>query len=396
MAVIDPESELFDLPIAVGRMMVFSSRWLHGLSWKTPLKMFRPAAEDGIQFDHTCDPDISYIAQIARDRALAQRLAAAEQKFRLDFEFARRLQEQGGNATDACNADSLLGRQVIDDLFASDPNKRGKDKMSASTSADDLSDCPPGPTLINPDPAAKGSVPRNPTCGICKDHFQETHSPLSASLSANSSTHLPFGLQLPCPNKHSYCVGCLSQYITSKLDPLGTGRAPEEQIVFPIRCPECPLNEWADGIQDDVAERILTKDRIALWYDQKQLDSHPRYFCPNRKCSALVQLHEQEAGKPQVSCSLCKTVMCVRCKTQWHNNLTCTEYQALPADERSPEDRLLIKLAKEKKWRRCKTCGQIIELTTGCCHMTCICGNQFCFVCGANWVGHDTCVPSED
>jgi hypothetical protein len=105
MAAIDPESELFDLPIAVRRMVMFGSRWLHGLSWKTPLKMFRPAAEDGtIQFDHTCDPDISYIAQIARDRALAQRLAAAEQKFRLDFEFARRLQEQG-NAADACDAD---------------------------------------------------------------------------------------------------------------------------------------------------------------------------------------------------------------------------------------------------------------------------------------------------
>jgi IBR domain, a half RING-finger domain len=191
----------------------------------------------------------------------------------------------------------------------------------------------------NPDPAAKESVSRNPTCGICEDHFQEAYSPLSALLSANSSTHLPFGLQLPCPNKHTYCVSCLSQYITSKLDPLGTGRAPEEQIVFPIRCPECPPDEWADGIQDDVAERILTKDRITLWvskgptaalrvllietpplqYNQKQLDGHPRYFCPNRKCSALVQLHEQEAGKPQVACSLCKTVMCVQCKTQWHN-----------------------------------------------------------------------------
>ncbi|KIM80227.1 hypothetical protein PILCRDRAFT_790107 [Piloderma croceum F 1598] len=164
MAVIDPESELFDLPIAVRQMMVFSSRWLHGLSWKTPLKMFCPAAEDGIQFDHTCDPDISYIAQIACDRALAQRLATAEQKFRLDFEFARRLQEQGGGMLQTLATqilDSLLGWQVIDDLFASDPNKRGKDKMSASTSADDLSNCLPGLTLINPDPAAKGSFPRD-------------------------------------------------------------------------------------------------------------------------------------------------------------------------------------------------------------------------------------------
>jgi predicted Zn-ribbon and HTH transcriptional regulator len=111
----------------------------------------------------------------------------------------------------------------------------------------------------------EGLVHVNPNCGICGDTFQNTHSPLSASLSANSSTRLPFGLRLPCPNQHTYCVGCLSQYIISKLDPEGAGAAPEERIVFPIRCPECPSDLWMDGVQDDIAERILTKDRIALW-----------------------------------------------------------------------------------------------------------------------------------
>ena len=27
----------------------------------------------------------------------------------------------------------------------------------------------------------------------------------------------------------------------------------------------------------------------------------------------------------------------------------------------------------------------MIERTEGCNHMTCKCGNQFCYVCGANW-----------
>jgi hypothetical protein len=49
--------------------------------------------------------DIMVVAQIARDRAYAQRLAAGEQKFRLDGEFAKKLQDQGGNATDGCDAD---------------------------------------------------------------------------------------------------------------------------------------------------------------------------------------------------------------------------------------------------------------------------------------------------
>jgi len=109
----------------------------------------------------------------------------------------------------------------------------------------------------------------------------------------------------------------------------------------------------------------------------------PRYYCHNRQCSTLLQLDETD--EPRATCPLCKMVVCVPCKTQWHNDLTCEEYQALPPDVRSPEDRLLIQLAKEKKWRRCKDCGRIIELAYGCNHMTCPCGTHFCFKCGAAW-----------
>lgn len=102
-------------------------------------------------------------------------------------------------------------------------------------------------------------------CGICGDPFQETHSPQLVSLSANSSARLAFGLRLPCPCRHAYCVGCLSQYIMSKLDPNGTGCAPDDQVVFPIGCPECSSLHWMNGIQDDIAERILSKDNMVLW-----------------------------------------------------------------------------------------------------------------------------------
>lgn len=85
---------------------------------------------------------------------------------------------------------------------------------------------------------------------------------------------LPFGLRLPCPNKHPYCTDCLSKYVTSKLDPDGTGGASEEQIVFPILCPECPSDQWADGIQDGVAERILTKDNMVLWVRKTHIYLH--------------------------------------------------------------------------------------------------------------------------
>lgn len=104
-----------------------------------------------------------------------------------------------------------------------------------------------------------------PVCGICLEPFQVTHSPIKAVLSANSSTRLPFGLRLPCPSEHAYCIACLSSYIQSKLDPEGDGGGSSGTAVFPIRCPECSPTEWIDGIPDNVADRILGEKGMVLW-----------------------------------------------------------------------------------------------------------------------------------
>lgn len=104
-----------------------------------------------------------------------------------------------------------------------------------------------------------------PECGICLEALQLTHSPRAASLSANSSRRLPFGVSLPCPGSHSYCLNCISAYILTKLDPEGSGAGNLDTFVFPIRCPECLPTEWTDGITDEVAERVLDAKSMLLW-----------------------------------------------------------------------------------------------------------------------------------
>ena len=37
----------------------------------------------------------------------------------------------------------------------------------------------------------------------------------------------------------------------------------------------------------------------------------------------------------------------------------------------------------------CQAYAHMIERTEGCYHMTCKCGRQFCYVCGASYVGNE-------
>ncbi|TRM63510.1 hypothetical protein BD626DRAFT_272723 [Schizophyllum amplum] len=316
-------------------------------------------------------------ASIAVDFQFAQKLAAAERKAALDAEFAKRLQAEDEDGRDVgmnVDAEGMLSRDEMDMILSRDPNDKGKgkgkDKVSDDVHAMNVSADIPTGALV---------------CGICLDAFQLTYSPITASNSANTSNKLPFGLRLPCPKEHPYCIDCLSSHIKSKLDPNGdgTGNGPSS-VVFPIRCPECPNEDWPTGIPDNIAQRVLSEKGMVMWHTQKLLDSIPKLYCPNKQCSALVQAHE-DTDEPMAECPSCTQTMCVSCRVAWHSDLTCEEFQALPPDERSPEDQLLLELARAKHWRRCPDCQVIVELIVGCNHMICRCGTHFCFRCGSLW-----------
>eukprot|EP00697_Spironema_sp_BW2_P007383 gnl/Spiro4/21643_TR10602_c0_g1_i1.p1 gnl/Spiro4/21643_TR10602_c0_g1~~gnl/Spiro4/21643_TR10602_c0_g1_i1.p1 ORF type:complete len:972 (+),score=185.22 gnl/Spiro4/21643_TR10602_c0_g1_i1:94-2916(+) len=72
-------------------------------------------------------------------------------------------------------------------------------------------------------------------------------------------------------------------------------------------------------------------------------------------------------------CGSCSYVLCFDCNSKFHPFLTCTEVH----------DSMLAVWARDKDASSCPKCGVGIERTMGCNHMTCRCGHQFCFMCGA-------------
>ncbi|KXS20563.1 hypothetical protein M427DRAFT_41304 [Gonapodya prolifera JEL478] len=71
--------------------------------------------------------------------------------------------------------------------------------------------------------------------------------------------------------------------------------------------------------------------------------------------------------------------------------LTCAQYQALPIHLRNKEDEQFQLLAQERRWKRCPACQAMVELNTGCNHITCKCKKEFCYICGGDWVQQQNC-----
>ncbi|XP_059644424.1 E3 ubiquitin-protein ligase RSL1-like [Cornus florida] len=182
--------------------------------------------------------------------------------------------------------------------------------------------------------------------------------------------------------QHSFCSDCTSKHIAAKI---------EENNRF-VMCPGLycqavlELNDCMAIIGREVAER---------WNEmlcESMILAEERFYCPFRDCSALLVNDGFGEAIRESECPVCRRLFCAQCYIPWHPGVECEEYQRLNEDERGREDLMVRELAREKKWMKCPHCNYYVEKTDGCLHMTCRCGFQFCYACGANWTqNHGGC-----
>lgn len=186
---------------------------------------------------------------------------------------------------------------------------------------------------------------------------------------------------------HKFCSSCMVRYVDSKL----------QASQVPIRCPQTgcehymSVDECKDFLPAACYENLLKALAEANIPDSK------RVYCPFPNCSALFYKGQDASTRASssgnredtaigcVECPECHRLFCADCCVPWHSTMSCEEYQGLPADERNSEDITLHRLAQNRQWRRCQECRRMIELTQGCFHMTCWCGHEFCYACGAEY-----------
>lgn len=178
---------------------------------------------------------------------------------------------------------------------------------------------------------------------------------------------------------HRFCEACMTRYIHSML----------EQRRHQIYCPH---DSCGEALTLDECRYFLPAEIFEQWSAvmvEAEIPEALKVYCPFPDCSGL--LVKENVGALEVEdvemaeCPFCNRLFCARCKVPWHANLQCSEFQSLPSTDKTEADFLLLKLAEDRKWRRCGKCQSMVELTYGCNHITCRCHHEFCYVCGISW-----------
>ncbi|KAI0533348.1 hypothetical protein GGR58DRAFT_122424 [Xylaria digitata] len=166
-------------------------------------------------------------------------------------------------------------------------------------------------------------------------------------------------VRAPC---HNYCVPCFRRLVVS---------ACQNEQHWP---PKCCLNNIPDttirrGV--DELQWLEYRERAIEW----NCPVADRVYCSQQDCGLFIRPEYIIPGRGVARCTD-GHYTCIICRNAQHEDEVC------------PQDLDMIRtneLAEAAGWKRCNSCQAFVEHSDGCQHMTCRCGAQFCYVCGARW-----------
>lgn len=263
------------------------------------------------------------VAEFVEEEELAHR----------DQALARRL--HGGSAREEASADAVFSAEEIDaeilaklaGLYVSedwgqqlDRAARGEVTTSEERSSAESSSWAAGRSSANKD----GHKHLNHRCDACREDKK-------------------FFDVVTAKCGHEYCRECLRELFSASLT---------DESLFPPRC-------CRQAISLSTANIFLTSE-IKKQFGVKKIEfgTPNRTYCSQQACSAFITPDNirDEVGV----CAECLSQTCTVCKGAGHAG-ECPNDTSLQA---------VVELAREEGWQRCHSCRRMVELDTGCYHMT--------------------------
>jgi len=150
------------------------------------------------------------------------------------------------------------------------------------------------------------------------------------------------------------CRGCTHEYCRECLSSLFRGSLTDETL-FPPRCcgNSIPVDECRGFIGDQLLGHLEAK-RIEF-----ETPAGRRTYCHAPTCSTFIPA---AAIKSNIArCVLCDARTCAVCKKAAHANSDCPD---------DPSTQALLDLASAEGWQKCFSCSRLVELKTGCNHIS--------------------------
>jgi hypothetical protein len=167
---------------------------------------------------------------------------------------------------------------------------------------------------------------------------------------------IPFTTAVSLACQHSYCPACFGHLVTTAM---------QHENFWP---PKCCLQE----IPEDTLEIKLNALQLANYRLKSKEYATPageRWYCAKPECGRWFNKSKTRPQDATVFCSHCNFQMCLFCRAASH-----------AAGERCAQDRSLeatLAAAELEGWRQCYNCHTMVELQSGCRHITCKCRAEF-------------------
>ena len=101
-------------------------------------------------------------------------------------------------------------------------------------------------------------------------------------------------------------------------------------------------------------------------------------WCPSPNCTFVFEFDRQD----DFECPICKKHYCIKCRDDFHKNMTCAEWENSKDDIKNGSA-ALAEYAKANNLKRCPSCKSYCEKKSGCDYIPCKCGQKWCFKCEA-------------
>ncbi|KAG5915887.1 hypothetical protein E4U61_004171 [Claviceps capensis] len=146
-----------------------------------------------------------------------------------------------------------------------------------------------------------------------------------------------------CPCSHDYCRDCITSLFSA---------ATNDESLFPPRCCKEP-------IPLDLYKPFLSTTLLGT-YEAKKLEygTLDKTYCHVRTCSTFVP--PAFVKDDVATCVKCQSKTCTMCKGETHTD-DC------PADTLTAD---FLQIATENGWQRCYSCRRMVDLNTGCNHIS--------------------------